>query len=103
MTRSRLFTGIQTFRKIREEHGYYIDKTAYVRELLDMGTHYFLFRPRRFSKSLFLDTRHWGWMWWSKTAAATGDWTWRYVSPATSTSSSSKLSTSQRRGRQWRN
>ena len=56
MTRRRLPIGIQTFRKIREEDCYYVDKTAYIRRLLDEGTHYFLSRPRRFGKSLFLDT-----------------------------------------------
>ena len=56
MTKSRLPIGIQTFRKIREEGCYYVDKTAYIRSLLDEGTHYFLSRPRRFGKSLFLDT-----------------------------------------------
>ena len=56
MTKSRLPIGIQTFRKIREEDCYYVDKTAYIRSLLDEGTHYFLSRPRRFGKSLFLDT-----------------------------------------------
>ena len=56
MTRRRLPIGIQTFREIREEGCYYVDKTAYVRRLLDEGKHYFLSRPRRFGKSLFLDT-----------------------------------------------
>ena len=56
MTRRRLPIGIQTFRKIREENCYYVDKTAYIRKLLNEGTHYFLSRPRRFGKSLFLDT-----------------------------------------------
>ena len=56
MTRRRLPIGIQTFRTIREEGCYYVDKTAHVRRLLDQGTHYFLSRPRRFGKSLFLDT-----------------------------------------------
>ena len=56
MRRRRLPIGIQTFRKIREEDCYYVDKTAYIRRLLDEGTHYFLSRPRRFGKSLFLDT-----------------------------------------------
>ena len=56
MTRRRLPIGIQTFRKIREENCYYVDKTTYIRDLLDTGTHYFLSRPRRFGKSLFLDT-----------------------------------------------
>ena len=56
MTRRRLPIGIQTFREIRERDCYYVDKTAYIRRLLDRGKHYFLSRPRRFGKSLFLDT-----------------------------------------------
>ena len=52
----KLPIGIQTFRKIREEHCYYVDKTAYIERLVAEGTHYFLSRPRRFGKSLFLDT-----------------------------------------------
>ena len=56
MTRRRLPIGIQTFRKIREENCYYVDKTPYIQRLIDEGTHYFLSRPRRFGKSLFLDT-----------------------------------------------
>ena len=47
---------MQTFRKVREAGCYYVDKTAYIERLLDEGTHYFLSRPRRFGKSLFLDT-----------------------------------------------
>ena len=56
MTRRRLPIGIQTLRKLREDACYYVDKTAYLRRMLDEGTHYFLSRPRRFGKSLFLDT-----------------------------------------------
>ena len=56
MTRRKLPIGIQTFREIRESNCYYVDKTAYVGRLLDEGKHYFLSRPRRFGKSLFLDT-----------------------------------------------
>ncbi len=52
----KLPIGIQTFRKIRSENYYYVDKTAYIARLVDEGTHYFLSRPRRFGKSLFLDT-----------------------------------------------
>ena len=52
----KLPIGIQTFRKIREDHCYYVDKTAYIERLVAEGTHYFLSRPRRFGKSLFLDT-----------------------------------------------
>ena len=54
--RRKLPLGIQTFREIRSGDHYYVDKTAYVRRLLDEGKHYFLSRPRRFGKSLFLDT-----------------------------------------------
>ena len=56
MTRRRLPIGLQTFSKLREQDCYYVDKTPYIARLLDGGTHYFLSRPRRFGKSLFLDT-----------------------------------------------
>ena len=56
MTKRRLPIGLQTFREVREKNCYYVDKTAYIRRLLDEGKHYFLSRPRRFGKSLFLDT-----------------------------------------------
>ena len=54
--RRKLPIGIQTFRKIREEGCYYVDKTAYAARLVEEGAHYFLSRPRRFGKSLFVDT-----------------------------------------------
>jgi hypothetical protein len=54
--RKKLPIGIQTFAKIREADYYYVDKTAFALNLIDNGTHYFLSRPRRFGKSLFLDT-----------------------------------------------
>ena len=56
MIRRRLPVGLQTFREVREQNCYYVDKTPYIRRLLDRGKHYFLSRPRRFGKSLFLDT-----------------------------------------------
>ncbi len=57
MDRRRLPVGIQTFRRIREEGYYYVDKTAFAQRIAqDAGTHYFLSRPRRFGKSLFVDT-----------------------------------------------
>ena len=56
MRRRKLPIGIQTFREIREEGYYYVDKTPFVRRLLDEGKHYFLSRPRRFGKSLLVDT-----------------------------------------------
>ena len=54
--RRRLPVGLQTFRELREEDCYYVDKTGFIARLLDEGKHYFLSRPRRFGKSLFLDT-----------------------------------------------
>ena len=54
MTRLKLPIGIQTFRKIREQNHYYVDKTGYIRALLEEGSYFFLSRPRRFGKSLFL-------------------------------------------------
>ena len=52
----KLPIGIQTFREIREAPCYYVDKTGYIGRLVAEGKHYFLSRPRRFGKSLFLDT-----------------------------------------------
>jgi hypothetical protein len=54
--RLKLPIGIQTFREIREEGYYYVDKTPFVSKLVASGKYYFLSRPRRFGKSLFLDT-----------------------------------------------
>ena len=50
--------GIQTFAKIRdkEENYIYIDKTDLALNLINSSGYYFLSRPRRFGKSLFLDT-----------------------------------------------
>ncbi len=56
MTRKRLPIGIQTFREIREDDCYYVDKTRLALQLIEGGKYYFLSRPRRFGKSLLLDT-----------------------------------------------
>ena len=56
MTRQRLPIGIQNFRRLRESGSYYVDKTPLIRQLVEQGDHYFLSRPRRFGKSLLLDT-----------------------------------------------
>ncbi|MCY4212055.1 MAG: ATP-binding protein [Gammaproteobacteria bacterium] len=47
--------GIQTFRRIREDGCYYVDKTGHALRLAGDAKHLFLSRPRRFGKSLFLD------------------------------------------------
>ena len=56
LPRRKLPIGIQSFAKLREQNCYYVDKTALAMQLIDSGTYYFLSRPRRFGKSLFLDT-----------------------------------------------
>ena len=57
LQRRKLPIGIQTFRKIREgDRFYYVDKTPWIHALVEEGSHFFLSRPRRFGKSLFLDT-----------------------------------------------
>ncbi len=53
---SRLPIGIQTFRKMREGGHYYVDKTPHIERLVESGSTYFLSRPRRFGKSLLVDT-----------------------------------------------
>jgi hypothetical protein len=52
----RLPIGIQTFREIIEEDYIYVDKTKYALDLIKNYKYAFLSRPRRFGKSLFLDT-----------------------------------------------
>ena len=54
--RRKLPIGIQTFAEMISEGYYYVDKTAYAYRLIDEGKYYFLSRPRRFGKSLFIDT-----------------------------------------------
>jgi hypothetical protein len=51
----KLSIGIKSFLKIREDDFYNGDKTPMVFEL-EKGGNYVLSRPRRFGKSLFLDT-----------------------------------------------
>jgi len=52
----KLPIGIQKLREIIEEGYYYVDKSAMAVRLANQGKYYFLSRPRRFGKSLFLDT-----------------------------------------------
>ncbi len=48
--------GIADFRSIRSDDYYYVDKTPHIERLIGQGRYYFLSRPRRFGKSLLLDT-----------------------------------------------
>ncbi len=54
----KLPIGIQNLREIIEENYVYIDKTRFAHKLIATGKYYFLSRPRRFGKSLFIDTLH---------------------------------------------
>jgi len=52
----KLPIGIQDFEKLRKKNYLYVDKTQYVYQLAQTDSPYFLGRPRRFGKSLFLST-----------------------------------------------
>ena len=52
----KLPLGIQNFREIIKGGYVYVDKTRYVYDLINSCKYYFLSRPRRFGKSLLLDT-----------------------------------------------
>jgi hypothetical protein len=48
--------GIQSFEKLREKDYLYVDKTQLMYQLIQTGSYYFLSRPRRFGKSLLVNT-----------------------------------------------
>ncbi len=52
----KLPIGIQTFENLIEEGYAYVDKTRFVADIAAQNKYYFLSRPRRFGKSLFLST-----------------------------------------------
>ena len=52
----KLPLGIQSFKDLRKKNFLYVDKTEYLFRLVNNGKVYFLSRPRRFGKSLFLST-----------------------------------------------
>ena len=52
----KLPIGIQTFEDIRKDGYLYVDKTAFVYQMVHTGKPYFLSRPRRFGKSLLVST-----------------------------------------------
>jgi hypothetical protein len=55
-SRRKLPIGIQTYSDIIEGGYYYVDKTPQIHRLIEQGKYYFLSRPRRFGKSLLVDT-----------------------------------------------
>ena len=56
ITSRKLPVGIQSFEKLRRTGCLYVDKTAFVWSLTQFSNPFFLSRPRRFGKSLFLST-----------------------------------------------
>ena len=54
--RRKLPIGIQTLAKLRQQGCYYVDKSGLAIDLIDSGSYFFLSRPRRFGKSLLVDT-----------------------------------------------
>lgn len=55
--KTKLPIGIENFEKLRTEGFYYVDKTGFIKELLDNWGEVNLFtRPRRFGKSLNMNT-----------------------------------------------
>jgi hypothetical protein len=56
LPRSKLPIGIQTLAKLRGEGCYYVDKSGLAIDLIESGSYFFLSRPRRFGKSLLIDT-----------------------------------------------
>ena len=53
---AKLPLGRQSFAEVRELRCAYVDKTPLALKMIEEGKLYFLARPRRFGKSLFLDT-----------------------------------------------
>ncbi len=56
MAKKKLSIGVQNIRDFVQERMIYVDKTEKIHELMELGKHNFIVRPRRFGKSLFLDT-----------------------------------------------
>ncbi|MGD7037119.1 AAA family ATPase [Methylotuvimicrobium buryatense] len=56
MTLSKLPIGINTFGAIRDNDMTYIDKTPLTWNMVQQPARFFLSRPRRFGKSLLVDT-----------------------------------------------
>jgi hypothetical protein len=54
----KLPLGIQTFSEIIQQNYLYVDKTEDIFRMIDAGKYFFFSRPRRFGKSLLLDTLH---------------------------------------------
>ena len=56
MYKLNLLVGESSFQEMRVRNCYYVDKTPHIKNLIDGGKYYFLSRPRRFGKTLLVDT-----------------------------------------------
>jgi hypothetical protein len=56
MAKKKLSIGAQSFAQMDRDNMIYVDKTEKIYDLMQLGIHNFIVRPRRFGKSLFLDT-----------------------------------------------
>ena len=56
MNRRKYPVGIQSFEEIRQNGYLYVDKTDLIYQLVNKGKYYFFSRPRRFGKSLLVNT-----------------------------------------------
>ncbi len=54
MTLKKIPYGLASYRDVRLDNCYYLDKTMYIPQLENMGKYLMFIRPRRFGKSLFL-------------------------------------------------
>jgi len=52
----KLGLGIQELSVFKEKNLIYVDKTELIHKLIEDGKYYFLSRPRRFGKSLLVNT-----------------------------------------------
>ena len=59
MTIKKIPYGVTDFEMIRKEDYYFVDKTRYVEVLEKTARFFFLIRPRRFGKSLFINMLRW--------------------------------------------
>ena len=56
MAKKKLSIGAQAFQQFERDNMIYVDKTEKIYALMQLGIHNFIVRPRRFGKSLMLDT-----------------------------------------------
>jgi hypothetical protein len=55
--KGRLSLGVADFKKLIEQNKIYVDKTKFIKQMLDEAyIYYFFSRPRRFGKTLFIST-----------------------------------------------